>query len=668
MLSRVMNLLFQESDKPWGVEPSPVPNLDGKDLQAILTAVDTKAQQEGRQITDEEIEIAIRAFAAKRAERLETEIEDQLRELGGDRALDFVALCRKVILSGIMYGLGILKGPFITDQKQRTWARDPATGQLMAKNIVAERPRYEFIPIWDYYPDLSAKTFKQMDGQFTRVVMSRHQVTQLKERKDFFNDQIDRVLHTFSDGNYKRRSFETELRAMGPAVNVTQSERGKFEAVVWEGAVSGKDLRAAGVEVSDAQLQMDLKGTIWLFGDIVVKCELDPWTTLLGENNTLEMFHMFIFEEDESTLMGNGLPNVVRDSQMGLCAAVRMALDNGSIAFGQNLEINTDLLSMNQDITSIMPWKVWYREDSNPSTVGIPAVREIKFDSKLGELKVLADLFREFADQETFIGPQTGGDMSKGPSEPFRSATGASLLKGDAALPFKDVVRNVDVFLQSVVSSLITFNRQFNKNPALRGDFQAIAKGSTTLIAKEVLGMQLDNYAQTMTEEEKMYVNFHELAKARVRVRDLSTKVIIVDDVEATRREQAAQQDRAAQAEQQRRLAEATIKDVLSGVIKNISQASKNTAGAEAQTAQVILSALEKGISPHALASEATGARADEAAGAGAPVTGGAGAGGAGAVTAPGGEGSPAGGVPGVPEGAAAGGANAGFATAPPQP
>jgi hypothetical protein len=191
MLSRVMNLLFQESDKPWGVEPSPVPNLDGKDLQAILTAVDTKAQQEGRQITDDEIEIAIRAFAAKRAERLETEIEDQLRELGGDRALDFVALCRKVILSGIMYGLGILKGPFITDQKQRTWARDPATGQLMAKNIVAERPRYEFIPIWDYYPDLSAKTFKQMDGQFTRVVMSRHQVTQLKERKDFFNDQID---------------------------------------------------------------------------------------------------------------------------------------------------------------------------------------------------------------------------------------------------------------------------------------------------------------------------------------------------------------------------------------------------------------------------------------------------------------------------------------------
>jgi hypothetical protein len=114
---------------------------------------------------------------------------------------------------------------------------------------------------------------------------------------------------------------------------------------------------------------MDLKGTIWLFGDIVVKCELDPWTTLLGENNTLEMFHMFIFEEDESTLMGNGLPNVVRDSQMGLCAAVRMALDNGSIAFGQNLEINTDLLSMNQDITSIQPNKIWYREDSNPSTL-----------------------------------------------------------------------------------------------------------------------------------------------------------------------------------------------------------------------------------------------------------------------------------------------------------
>jgi hypothetical protein len=73
--------------------------------------------------------------------------------------------------------------------------------------------------------------------------------------------------------------------------------------------------------------------------------------------------------------------------------------------------------------------------------------------------------------QETFVNPATGGDMQKGPSEPFRTAAGASMLRGDAALPFKDVVRNFDVFTESVISSLILFNHKFNDNPKVKGDF-----------------------------------------------------------------------------------------------------------------------------------------------------------------------------------------------------
>lgn len=635
MLSRLMNLLFQDSDKAWSIVPSPVPNLSMEDLAPILRTLEQQAQSTGTSPSDDQIEAAIREVASRRAERLEREIEDQLCELGGNRQLNYVALCRKVLQSGIDYGMGILKGPFVDDQRQRTWKRD-AQGRLMSVQLTVERPRFEFVALWDYYPDMSAKIFAQMDGQFTRIVMSRYQLSMLKRRKDFIASQIDKALGRFINGNYKRRAYETELRAMGVQMNVTEAERGKFELVVWDGNVPARDLVMAGATVPKERLEETVRASVWLVDDVVIKAEIDPWLVLAGDDAP-PMFHHFVFEEDESTLVGNGMPNIVRDSQMSLCATTRMALDNASIACGLNLEVNTELLSMNQDITSVQPNKIWYREDANPATMQYPIVREIKIDSRITELKGLGEMFLGFADQETFIGPATGGDMQKMPSEPFRSLSGASMLKGDAALPFKDVVRNFDVFTESVIGSLVIFNKQFNKNPALRGDFQAVAKGASSLIAKEVLGMQLDNLAQTMMDEEKMYYNMHNFSRARVRSRDLPVDDIIVDDAEADRREQAEQQRRDNEDQMRQRTIESEIRVALSTVLKNLAQAGKNSAGAEATTANVILSAMEKGMSPNALAHAVAGTGAagsdtdsvggpggvsDEGAGAAAPIGG----------------------------------------------
>ena len=45
------------------------------------------------------------------------------------------------------------------------------------------------------------------------------------------------------------------------------------------------------------------------------------------------------------------------------------------------------------------------------------------------------------------------------------------MLRGDAALPFKDVVRAYDRFTQSVLLSLVQFNRKFNPKRAAAGDY-----------------------------------------------------------------------------------------------------------------------------------------------------------------------------------------------------
>jgi len=611
MISRLMNLLFPTDDKNWTVAASAVPDLDEDDLQQVLDALmpppapgadmqapGMPAPPTPQAPSDDAIEQAIRDFAAKRAARLGLEIEDQLQELGGARSIDYVALCRQVLASGVKYGCGLLKGPFVSEEERRTWQMSQQ-GRLVAQTSTVFRPRFEFVSIWDYYPDMAAKHLKQMDGQFERIVMSHHQVNCLKKRPDFLADQVDAFLKNWPQGNYVRRAFETELRAMGVQVNVTQSERGKYEAIVWEGFVKGTDLANCGVDVPEDKLQDDLRAEIWIMGNYVVKAELDPWYELDADPDEVPRYHHFIFEEDESFILGNGLPAVVRDSQLGLCAAVRMALDNGAVT--RNFEVNTALLSMNQDMTAIDPDKMWYREDENPATAQIPAIRAIELPMHIEEMMALGRMFQENADTETFVNAATGGDMQKGPSEPFRTAAGASMLRGDAALPFKDVVRNFDIFTESVITALIAFNRNFNPNPDIQGDFQAVARGATSLIAKEVLGLQLDNLAQTLTDEEKRYVNFRKLARARVRVRDLDSDDIIYDDATCDQIDQQQQQQQQQLQDLQTQQLQAQVRQVLAGALKDIAQAGKNVAAADATTANVILSALEKGLEPDQL-------------------------------------------------------------------
>jgi hypothetical protein len=638
MLSRLMNLLFQAGDKNWTVAASPVPDLEQADLQQVLDKVMADQQkEEGAEggmtgapavPSDEVIESAIREFAKKRATRMELEIEDQLQELGGTHLLDYVALCRKVLASGIQYGAGVLKGPFTREEQLRKWEVS-AQGQLLAVPYTAYRPCFEFVSLWDYYPDMSAKHLGQMDGQYERVVMSRHQVIELKKRSDFFAAQIDAFLRNRPTGNYKRRAFETELRAMGVQLNTSETgETNKFEALVWTGHVAGSQLAACGVAVPDDKLTEDVRAIVWIMENYVVKAQIDPWSDL-DTDGVVKMYHHFIFEEDESFLLGNGLPAIMRDSQLGVCAAVRMALDNGAVQ--RIFEVNDALLRIDSDITTINPDMVIHRDDDNPATAQYPAVRPIELPMNIDKMQGLARMFQEFADQETFVNAATGGDMQKGPSEPFRTATGASMLRGDAALPFKDVVRNFDIFTESVIAALLVFNRNFNPNPAIRGDFKPVARGATSLIAKEVLGMQLDNFATTLTPEEKKYINMRNLARARVRVRDLEVEDLVYDDEKCDEIDANTQAQQQQAQQQQHQMTEATIRQTLAAALKDLSQAGKNSAAAEATTANVILDALQKGLNPDQVSPNAMmGAQNGSEGGGGAVGAGGASAPGAG--------------------------------------
>lgn len=594
VLSRLMNLMFPGNERNWELRASPSPEMSVPDVQQAIRDQQQKDQAAGvqAQVDKDYVTSAVQVLADKRADDLSNVIDDQLEELGGDQTYDYVALNREVVLSGVLYGLGVLRGPFAREVKSTVWGVDPQTQQPAPQERTVYKPQFEFTSVWDYYPDLSAKTFAQMDGDFERKVMSRSQVRKLADRPDFFGDVIKKYLAGKSTGNYLPQQFEMELRVMGVKTNVNEmkAETAKFEIIIWRGQVSGDYLKMAGVDVAEDKLSDDMEAEVWLLDSHVIKADMNPWAKLGVDVKTV---HTFLFDKDDTSPIGQGLPNIIRDSQMSIAAATRMLLDNASVVCGPNLELNTDLLRADQDLTSTSAYKIWYREGEDASAQW-PAVRNIQIDSHLPELQAIIELFMKFADAETFVGPATGGDMAQAPSEPMRTAAGASMLRGDAALPFKDIVRSFDQFTQSVIQSIVQFNRKFNPELAPEGDYNVIARGATSLIAKEVRGMQVDQLASTLQPEEKQYVDMRKLVDARFKVRDLGNMLLSPADFARNQAQQAQEADD--QKKQAQELAEANVRKLLSDAYKNIAQGQKNTAAADAHSVDAALALLEKGL------------------------------------------------------------------------
>lgn len=602
MLSRLMNLMFPGNEDNWEMNSSPSPEMSPDDVAKAVNELLAELQgnlppgPDGQpapppQLTQEMVEEAVNRLAEKQAEMLTKLIKDQLLELGGDQTHDWIALNRSIVDSGIKYGIGVLEGPYIRKVQVSGWAlqaaptADPATGQMVAASFqpvekTIYKPMYEHLPVWDFYPDMSARTAPG-EGFFKRKVLGRSALRKLADRKDFFEKPIKQVLTQYPGGTHRPKSWETELRTMGLSIHAdttTQASTGreKYEVIIWKGPISASSLREAGADVPDNMLADDVDAEIWFIEDYVIKASINPWRTL-GED--VKTVHVFNFDEDDTSPIGQGLPGIVRDSQLSICAATRMTLDNASVTTGPNLEINTRLLRADQDLTSIEAWKLWYRDDDGPSAQ-FPAVREIKFEGHLNELQQLVRMFLEFADMETFIGPATGGDFQKMPSEPMRTAAGASMLRGDAALPFKDIVRNYDSFTQSVIWSLVQFNKLYNPEEAPGGDYDVIPRGATSLIAKEVRGQQIDMLAQTLTPEDMDHVDQRKFIEAKFAARDLQG--MLVSESRAAENKMARAEAMQKQADQQSRLMEEQIRGAAADAFKTVTQGQKNASAADA--------------------------------------------------------------------------------------
>lgn len=593
-VARLMQMLFPQTEENFGVTSSPMPSLSTEQLQevldkhvqeklAILQQQNPQATVAEVECTDEEIEKAIYDYASHKATRMELKIKDDLKEM------EYITLARRVVFSAVLYNMGLLVGPYNKTVKARTWKKNPFKGTYEAQEVTRYKPIYEFRSVWDHYPDMTAKTLDQQDGAFDRHIMTRAQVEALVKRPDFMSGRINEWLNKNATGNYKPEWWETILQTEPKSDKkfVPQPTDRKYELASYWGGVTGHELRAAGVTIPEENIGKTFQANVWTIENKVIKSVLSPY------DDSVRHHHYFIFEEDDLSLLGNGQADTMRDSQLSLCETTRAALDNSSVV-GPNIVVNEDRLVAGQDLT-VRKHKTWRIEDMPAGATIDGAVKNLTIDSHIGELLALRKAILDFSSDESGLPPPSLGDVSQGGSEALRTQGGASMFLGAAALPIRDTVRNFDSFTMSVIGTLVKWNQKFDPNPSRDGDHDVIARGSTSLIAKEVLAGSLDAVRKTVTPDEAPHINTRKLLILRLKARDVPTDDILEDEdkANATVQHNAEMQQQVAQG--QMKLVEAQVHDALAKAVANIAKAHKDDASIVSDAAALLLEALQTG-------------------------------------------------------------------------
>lgn len=535
LLARLMEMVFGSGSRSWAISPSPVPNIPQDALQVIL---DELAQNlpEG-ELTTEDIETAVVEWTKKRATRMQRTIDDQLAEMM------FESATKRVLKSGLLYGLGVMRGPMVLQYDRRYWEIGEG-GVYQAVTAPALKPLLEPVRVWDFHADFGALSLEESDGMFELHTMNRHEMTMLKDRPDFNSKQLDEYLTQNPKGNYKQPQYEQQIRAHRndkTRGNDQVSASNLYQMREYVGAIDGHRLKEMGVDVPKQDLSKDLMVNVWTIDNRVLKA------TRMPIERPTDFYHLFIFDDDsDGAAIGSGLPEVIRDSQMSVCASARMLLDNASVSAGPMGEANVNLLAPNEDLT-IRPFKMFKRESSLGDDKS-PAIRTLSFPSHTGELLSIMATFREIADEESML-PKFALGTESNPGEAFRTSGGTSQLFGAAAMTIKDVARQIDRYHTSLITAMVKWNGDFNDDQTIIGDFNVVAKGVTALVAKEIRGSLLDQMVATMTPEERDHLKERRMLEERLRAREVDP-VEFLEDEDVVAQNRQARQEQAQQSQQ----------------------------------------------------------------------------------------------------------------------
>lgn len=483
-------LMGSGSEKPWGLRPTPVPELPLQDVAQIMQGVAAEvyqAQMLGTMMSLDDIKTRLRDAKAQlearlmeeaqaRAQRMENKMEDQLVEGGFTEALD------QFITDLPTYKTAFIAGPVIRRKPKLTWTPE---GLQVTRDLTLE---WERVDPFMMYPAPWA-TDLQRDPFVRRHRLTRMALNDLIGVPGYSDAAIRTVLTEYDTGQTSLwLSIDVEkASAEGRDQIAANTRTGLIDALQYFGTASGKDLLAWGLpaeQVPDEAKEYEVE--CWLVGNTVIKAVLNP--DPLGRRP----IYSDSYERIPGTIWGNSMYDLMADCQAMCNAAARALANNMSISSGPQVVVYTDRMATGAPFTRMYPWKIW-QASSDPMGSTAKPVDFFQPSSNAQELMAVYEKFSMLADEYTGIPRYMTG--TEGTPGVGRTASGLSMMIGNASKIIKQVLSGIDIYiLKRALERLYQHNMQHAEDPDLKGDVKIVARGALALVTKEAAAVRRNEF------------------------------------------------------------------------------------------------------------------------------------------------------------------------------
>ena len=409
--------------------------------------------------------------AAKNMEKL---IHDQIEESNGSSEL------RNAIFESVLFGTGIVKGPFNFNKTLNRWTTTPE-GREYTPDYVRV-PRLEFVSIWAFFPDPNATSIEECEYIVHRHKLNKSQVRALSKMPYFNKDEIREAI--MLGPNYEEKDYEYELKDSHQNNDLGMY---KFEVLEYWGMMDVEYAKEIGMDLPEEIDELDeIQINAWVCNGKVLRAVVNPFSPARLPYNA------FPYERNPYSFFGIGVAENMNDSQQIMNGHARMAIDNLALSGSLVFDIDETMLVGGQSM-EIYPGKVFRRQSGMPGQ----SIHGVKFPNTAHENMMMFDKFRQLADEQTGIPSYSHGQT--GVQSMTRTASGMSMLLGASSLNIKTVVKNLDDFLlKPLGQAYFQWNMQFFEGDLnVEGDLEIKAMGTNSLMQKEVRSQRLTMFLQT---------------------------------------------------------------------------------------------------------------------------------------------------------------------------
>ncbi len=558
MSAKIMDILFPTDDRNWAIEPTPVPKMMGHNGGPAM-APEMPQSMPGQIAPAPEAESE---DAATPANLMQEEIDDQLTECG------YQAQCRDMIDDACKIGTGIMEGPVVNDNVRRGWSRPYVKGEdgkpVMGpdgKPQVDEsgpyelvfggdpRPTFYRIDPWSFFPDPDARTIEESESNYVRFLWKAHDLRKFAKVPEVDQDAIRDLLRLGATGTAP--TYLTRVRML--TGTTAETPKGLYQVWKFCGALTADQMMDL-AQISGDQGTMDdmaevdplkeVKAIIWFCQGRVLKFSIYPLDS--GETT----FSVFCLEKDEASIWGYGVPRMIRDPQKASNAAWRMLMDNGGLATGDQIIVNSKVIQPMDGSWTLTPRKFWeLTEAAATNNIDVrTAFSNFAIDSHLDELSGIIELCDRQIDDGTAL-PMIQGENG---AQPTNMPVGTMVLMTNAAnIIFTRIIKNWDDDVTTPnIRRSYDWNMQHSPREEIKGDFDIKTRGASVLLIREMQYQNLMLFATTFGESPVWgkYLKKPKIAREIIRGFKLNHKEFIVSDEEAVQAEEAEAQAMAAAA------------------------------------------------------------------------------------------------------------------------